>query len=175
MTENDIEVAGRGPLAASAGPLVELLSFELAGEAYALPLHRVREILRPPPITEVPRAPAAVLGVISVRGRVTTVVDLRRRLSLPEALHGNRTRILLADSGEETIGLLVDAVLKVHRLHEREIELASSVGGSLGGHVYGIGRPGRRVDRRDRHRRGPSAAEHEPILILLDLDALLSW
>lgn len=125
------------------GPLAEYLAFVLAGDVYAVSIRSVREILKPPPFTEVPRSPPEVLGVVSVRGLLVTVVDLRRRLRLVESAATRRSRVLLVEvDGGELIGLLVDEVLQVHRLAEGEIEPASSVlGGQLADYVLGIGRP----------------------------------
>ncbi|MFW6051202.1 MAG: chemotaxis protein CheW [Myxococcota bacterium] len=151
----------------------EFLGFALSQESYALPLSTIREILKPPPITEVPRAPADVPGIISVRGRIITVVDLARRLRLPESRRGRKTRILLVDAGVEVIGLLVDHVLQVFRLREEEIELAHAAAGDLAEYVLGIGRPrgGRGVGRA----RDITAPLHrdDDILILLDPAPLL--
>jgi purine-binding chemotaxis protein CheW len=124
-------------------PSLELLAFSLAGELYGVPLAKIREILSPPPITEVPRAPRDVLGVCSVRGLLVTVVDLRRRLGVQEFPLTRRTRILLVQLGSgETVGLLVDDVKQVIRMAESQLELASSVlGGDIAEHVVGIGRP----------------------------------
>src|SRR5688572_17556007 len=80
------------------GSGTEYLVFKLAGELYAAPVALIREILKPPMLTPVPRAPAAVLGIVSVRGPVVTVVDLRRRLRLAEMPSTNRTRILLVNA-----------------------------------------------------------------------------
>lgn len=121
--------------------IYEFLAFGLADETYALPLAGVQEILKPPRITEVPRSPHEVLGIVSVRGRVTTVIDLRRRLKLPERPIDKLTRILLIGNGAEVMGLLVDSVLQVYRLYEDEVELASTVGGDMNEYVMGIGRP----------------------------------
>src|SRR6202000_879011 len=63
----------------------EVLAFSLADETYALPLSCVREIMRVPSITEVPRASHEVLGIISVRGQVTTLIDLRKKLHVEAA------------------------------------------------------------------------------------------
>jgi purine-binding chemotaxis protein CheW len=125
------------------GPVSEFLAFVLAGEIYAVPLTKIREILSPPPITEVPRAPRDVLGVCSVRGLLVTVIDLRRRLVVDETETTRRTRILLTETdANEIVGLLVDGVDQVIRLTEEEIELASTVlGGDVSEHVLGIGRP----------------------------------
>jgi len=144
--------------AGEAGRRVEYLSFVLAGEMYAVQIAHVAEILRPPPITEVPRAPSTVLGVISVRGKLVTVVDLRRRFRLPEASFDRKTRVLLADVGTgEQIGLLVDEVQQVWRLAAQEIEQSNVLGGEQPAHIAGIGRPS-----------GGAA-----ILILLDLRPIL--
>ena len=128
--------------AGEAGRRVEYLAFVLAGETYAVQIAHVAEILRPPPITEVPRAPATMLGVISVRGKLVTVIDLRRRFRLPEAPVDRKSRILLADLGKgEQLGLLVDEVQQVWRLAAEEIEAANVLGGEQPAHIAGIGRP----------------------------------
>jgi purine-binding chemotaxis protein CheW len=142
--------------AADQGRRLEVLAFTLAGEAYAVQISRIAEILKPPPITEVPRAPKNVVGVMSVRGRLVTVIDLRRRLKHPESPIDRRSRILLTESGNnEQLGLLVDEVIQVYRLAESEIETANVLGGDQPAHIAGIGRP-------------PGA-----LLILLDLRPIL--
>jgi len=141
--------------AADIGRRVEYVTFALAGEAYAVPISRVAEILKPLPITPVPRAPRIVIGVMTVRGWLVTVFDLRRRLRLPEAPHDHRTRILITDTGDERIGLLVDEVMQVHRLAESEIEPRDVLGGDPEPYLAGIGRP------------------EGAILILLDLRPIL--
>ncbi len=102
--------------------LRELLAFELGGDPYALPVERVREIVRLRPVTPMPRVPEVVLGVIALRGEVLQVVDLRRRLGMPSADPTRRSRIVVlhAEDGGTT-GLLVDAVTEVLRLPESEI------------------------------------------------------
>jgi purine-binding chemotaxis protein CheW len=125
------------------GGVREFLAFVVGAEIYALPLSSIREIMKLPPVTEVPRGPKHVLGIISVRGRVTTVIDLRRRLHMAQSPLSQRSRVLLVDNGEEIMGLLVDRVLQVYRLHEDEVEYATVMGGDTSDYVLGIGRPGR--------------------------------
>jgi len=125
------------------GPVREFLMFALAGELYGVELTRIKEILSPPPITMVPRAPREVIGVCSVRGLLVTVLDLRRKLRIEERPLTRRARILLgeAESGE-VIGLLVDEVRHVVRLAATEVEAAASaLGGDVSEFVLGIGRP----------------------------------
>src|SRR6478752_5433718 len=113
------------------GPRVEYLAFRLGTDTYAVPIGEVREILKLPPVTEVPRAPADVLGVVSVRGLLVTVIDLKQRLRVSPAEITKKGRILLVmGADEEVIGLYVDEVLQVYRLAEQEVEPAGNV---LGG------------------------------------------
>lgn len=104
----------------------ELLCLALDGSPYAIPVERVREIVRMRAITPMPRVPAAVLGVIALRGEVIQVLDLRRRLGLPPVEAGRRTRIVVlhGEDGRVT-GLLVDAVNEVLRLPEDAIRPAA--------------------------------------------------
>lgn len=147
----------------------EYLGFVLAAERYALPLSCIREISRVPAVTEVPRAPAGVLGVISMRGEATTLVDLREALRVSASPLDARSRVLLVDRGAERFGLLVDRVLQVYRLRPEQVELASVLGNLSTSYVTGIGRPGQA--KALGVARGASASEE--ILVLLDEAALL--
>lgn len=100
----------------------ELLVVEVAASRYAIGIERVREIVRVPPITRIPRAPSWLLGVIALRGEIVEALDLRARLGLPSVAPGRRSRIVVirgADSG--VAGLLVDAVHGVLRATENDI------------------------------------------------------
>jgi purine-binding chemotaxis protein CheW len=129
--------------ASGRGPVREFLTFVLGSDVFGVELARVKEILSPPPITKVPRAPAAVVGVCSVRGLLVTVVDLRIRMKLDVRPDTRRTRILLAVAASgEAVGLWVDEVLQVVRLAEADMELATTgIGAELSEYVLGVGRP----------------------------------
>lgn len=151
----------------------EFLAFVVASELYALPLASVRQILRPAPVTPVPRAPTDIIGIISVRGTVTTLVDLRRRLRVAEAPLGPRARVLLVDQGEETLGVLVDEVLQVIRLEEGQLELASVLGGDAAAYVLGVGRPAAALRRGGEVRATSEDRGRPEVVVLLDPVALL--
>lgn len=121
---------------------IEYLGFVVRGHTYGVPLGEVREILKLPPLTEVPRAPAWVMGVVSVRGQLVTVIDLRIRLRGGNEDRSRRGRVLLVEgASREIVGLYVDEVLQVYRLLESEIEVASAVLGSqTSEYVTGIAR-----------------------------------
>lgn len=180
--EPTVAISGREdpPRRGGSQGLQEFLVFRLATERMGIPLSAVHEILKLGSITPVPRAPPEVLGIISVRGRITTVVDLRRRLGFPDVPPSRLTRVLLVDGGLEVIGVVVDAVLQVLRLRDDEIEPASVVAPDVSEHVRGLGRA-RRV--RDLRVRRGGELPHEPhasqgweegdVVILLDPVALL--
>ncbi|EYF00346.1 chemotaxis protein CheW [Chondromyces apiculatus] len=154
---------------AQSGPRREFLAFLLAGETYAAPVKEVREIVKPPPLTPVPRAPEATMGIVSVRGQLVTVIDLRRRLRLTESQASRRTRILLVEAPwGELLGLYVDEVQQVYRLSDAEVEpAASALGGDVASYIAGIARP-----LQPSVEGGGSA--HPPVIVLLDLQAILA-
>jgi len=141
---------------------VAVLAVASGDELYGFPLASVREILIPPPLTEVPRAPAPVLGVITVRGQIITTVDLPRLLNLHIEQRTPCGRVLLVDAGEELIGVAVDQVIQVYRLEASQIEYASVMGTELSDYVLGIGRIA-----------SPAMPHPEQMLILIDPVALL--
>lgn len=100
----------------------ELLVFSLDGAYYALPIVRVREIVRMREVTPMPHVPEDVLGVIALRGEIVQVLDTRRRLGLPAAEASLRSRVIVmnGDAGDVT-GLLVDGVHEVLRVDESEL------------------------------------------------------
>jgi purine-binding chemotaxis protein CheW len=110
--------------------LRELLSFQLAGSPYAIPVERVREIVRLRQITPVPRVPAAVLGVIELRGEIVQVIDLRMRLDLPSGELTRKSRIVVLHADDERVsGVFVDGVDEVLRAPEDEIRPATAGAG----------------------------------------------
>lgn len=129
--------------AAGRGPVREFLTFVLGADVFGVELARVKEILSPPPITPVPRAPRDIVGVCSVRGLLVTVVDLRIKLKLEVRPDTRRTRILLATTpAGEAVGLWVDEVLQVVRLSEPDMELTTAgIGTEVSEYVLGVGRP----------------------------------
>lgn len=151
----------------------EFLAFIVGTEKFALPLSCVREILKVPSVTPVPRAPREVLGIVSVRGQVTTLIDLRQRLKVQVAPLSPRTRVLLVDQGDEILGLLCDRVDQVHRLSENEVEIATVLGSDASSYVMGIGRPGSRRGEAQRDGQTAPATGEAEVLILLDPIALL--
>jgi len=98
------------------------LCFKLGDEEFGVDLNMIVQIVKPPPVTLVPRVGPHILGVISIRGAVVTLVDLRRLMGLPPSDWPRTARVLLVDLNEEQVGLLVDAVTQVRRLGDDVLE-----------------------------------------------------
>ena len=123
------------------GEQLELISFRLAQETYAIRLTHVQQIIKLREITLVPRAPAYILGVISLRGMIIPIFDLRSRLGLNSREATRQTRIIVVMDGPKIIGLIVDQVEQVVRIPSGAIEPPPPIlGGLESEYIEGIGR-----------------------------------
>lgn len=119
----------------------EYLSFVLSDESYAVNIFHIKEIIKPPMITEVPRTEPVILGVLNLRGMIAAVVDLRRRLGLEAVEQTRKSRILIVQLKDELVGLLVDEVKHVIRLKDEDIEPPPGVFDRVEAeHIVGVGR-----------------------------------
>jgi len=101
---------------------IELLTFIIAGEQYAVSIDHLVEIITPRGATPVPNADPTIVGIISLRGTMVTVIDVRRKLRHPQAGIGNDTRIIVAERGSEVLGFEVDRVLRVVKVDSAAVE-----------------------------------------------------
>lgn len=117
----------------------QYLTFELAGELFAIPILAVQEIRGWEPVSRVPRAPPYVLGVINLRGAVVPVLDLRSRLSI-ECRETTSTTVVIvvriesSAAGIVTVGCVVDAVSDVSNVGSESIGPAPAICGSVDSH-----------------------------------------
>ncbi len=103
-------------------PGLAVIMMMLHGEALAIPLSQVKEIIRVPHITWVPGAPASVKGIINLRGTVVAVLELAALLGHPAVECGQTSRIVIVDSAGAVAGLLVEEVLGVEEVAYAAIE-----------------------------------------------------
>jgi len=102
---------------------LEVLTFIIAGEQYAVDIERIVEIVTPRPLTRVPNADSSIVGIISLRGTIVTLVDVRGKLRHASAPASSAdTRIVVIDFHNEMIGFVVDRVLRVVKTAAGEIE-----------------------------------------------------
>ena len=124
--------ATRRAAPAAAEVLRQLLCVRVEGTSYAVPVENVREIVRVRSITPIPRTASCVRGVISLRGEIIQVIDLRLRLGLPPAAIAKANRIVVVQADDSRVaGVLVDDVREVLRVSESAI-------GSTAGDAQGI-------------------------------------
>jgi purine-binding chemotaxis protein CheW len=100
----------------------EWLSFSLGDEEYALDIDGVNEIIKPREITDIPRVPAFILGIVSLRGIIVPVFDLRTRLRLGAGELTPASRIVVCQRGDRIAGLLVDSITQVVRIPASSVE-----------------------------------------------------
>ncbi len=108
---------------------VSLVAFDLARQEYALPLDQVREIIPlPDHVSEIPRAETAVLGVMTLRGRLLPLVSLRALLGLPTDFHAQeRGKIIVLSMGSSAVGLVADRTREILRVDSRAIDPAPAL------------------------------------------------
>lgn len=126
--------------------VVELLSFYCGDEELALDILEIQEIIKVPHITPVPRVPDAVLGIISLRGTIVPIIDLRRFMGLPPQETGRDSRVLVLRAHGEPVGLLVDRVVSVQRMERESIEpVPRTMKRDASEMLDGVGRIGERL------------------------------
>jgi purine-binding chemotaxis protein CheW len=106
---------------------LQLVGFRIGKETFGVPINLVHEIVRLPEITAVPDAPDYIEGVINLRGKIVSIVDLRKRFGESQIEASRKNRILVAEIDRKMVGLIVDAASEVIRLPETEIEAPPEV------------------------------------------------
>ncbi len=109
MTQAVSQLASKPSSSNGAGVTeLQLVTFEVGNEEFAIDILSVREINRLMELTRVPQSPPDVEGVINLRGRIIPVIDLRRRFGLGEAKRDDKTRIVVVEVNKRVLGFLVD-------------------------------------------------------------------
>jgi purine-binding chemotaxis protein CheW len=135
----------------------QLVVFELSGEFYGVDISAVNTIIRMQEITEIPRSPDFVEGVINLRGSIIPVIDLRKRLGLKVSEPTRASRIIVIEANNQMIGMVVDAVAETIRLPQNAVEPPSPI--VLSADVEYVRGIGKLPDR---------------LVVLLDLDKVLA-
>src|SRR5262249_53587665 len=106
---------------------LHIVGFRVGRETFGVPIGMVHEIVRMPEITSVPDSPGYVEGVINLRGKIVSVVDLRKRFGEKEIVANKKNRILVAEVEGKMVGLIVDAASEVLKIPENEVDLPPSL------------------------------------------------
>jgi len=120
---------------------IQLVVFKLGREEYGVSILQVQEIKRITEITRVPHTPDYIKGVINLRGSVLPVIDLKKRLNLPQQESTEDARIIIVKVKEISVGMIVDAVSEVMTINEENIDTPNAVAGSVAAnYLSGVGK-----------------------------------
>lgn len=136
---------------------LHIVGFQVGRETYGVPITSLHEIVRVPDITAVPDAPDYLEGVINLRGKIVSVMDLRKRFGEKTATLKKHNRILVVEHGGRLAGLIVDSASEVLKIPADAVEAPPAVFQEGGLNcVTGLGKVGGRL------------------VVLLDMSRLLS-
>lgn len=115
--------------------------FKLGQEEFGVDILKVREIVRMETITHVPQTPVSVAGVVNLRGNVIPVINLPRKLGIPDKELDEKARIIVFFIGDKLIGMIVDCVERVLRIRKEQIEPPPDIGtGRIQDYILSIGK-----------------------------------
>lgn len=135
----------------------QLVVFGLDGEEFGIDISRVNIIEKPLEIFKIPNTPDFVEGVINLRGKVHTVVNLRKRFNISNKEFDDNTRFVIINSGSSLVALIVDEVKEIVSVDEENIEATpQTLSGLQKKYVTGVAK----IDNR--------------VILLLDLDTTIS-
>ncbi len=122
------------------------LTFAIGTESYGLEIYSITEILGIQNITTVPDMPECIKGVINLRGKVIPVMDVRKRFHMESVEYNDRTCIIVTDTEDMQMGLIVDTVKEVVDIPTDSIDPPPRVANqSANNYVQGLGKIGKEV------------------------------
>ncbi len=133
----------------------QLVVFSLGTEAFGVEIAQVKEIIKMAEITRMPNSPEFGEGVINLRGQLTTIMDLRKRMGMMMSEANEQTRIVVVEASGSTLGMIVDSAREVLRISGKDIDPPSAAS-TQAKYIQGV------------------AKLDDSLLILLDLNKVLS-
>jgi purine-binding chemotaxis protein CheW len=125
----------------AAGTPLQLVTFEVAGEEFAVDILAVQEINRMLDLTRVPQSPPEVEGVINLRGKIIPVLDLRRKFGMASAERTDASRIVVIEVNKRVLGFIVDRVHEVLRINREIVDPAPPMACSIdASYIAGVGK-----------------------------------
>jgi purine-binding chemotaxis protein CheW len=103
-------------------PVADYVTVMVDGQLFGLPIGRVQDVFVPERLTRIPLAPAEVAGILNLRGRIVTAIDMRARLGMQRRGEGCAALAVGVECRGESYGLLVDAVAEVMNLEDAACE-----------------------------------------------------
>ncbi len=106
---------------------LHMVGFQIGRETYGIAITSLHEIVRVPEITAVPDAPNYMEGVINLRGKIVSVIDLRKRLGEKQSATGRANRILVVEHRGKLCGLIVDSASEVIKIPVEDVDPAPAI------------------------------------------------
>ncbi len=138
------------------GSLIEYVTVMIAGQLFGLPISRVQDVFLPDRLTRVPLAPPEIAGVLNLRGRIVTAIDMHCRLGLGKRTQDRTAMAVGIEFRGESYGLIIDSVGEVLNLAEETRE-PNPV--NLDAHLAHVSAGVHRLDKQ--------------LLVVLDVDRIL--
>jgi purine-binding chemotaxis protein CheW len=155
QNDNAITAFGNDEEGKYSGANIRCVLFELNSEIYGINVKKIREVLRVGDIRTVEGSPGKVLGIINVRGVIVTVVDTRKSYNMKPKEADDLSRIIIVElDGEDTVGMMVDSVLEVKDIPEKQFEPISSTNMTSSRYIQAI------------------AHFNDKVIILIDVDSM---
>jgi purine-binding chemotaxis protein CheW len=138
-------------------PTLQMINFTVRGDEYAVDIQKVREVIDLREITQLPKAPSFVKGIINLRGELIPVIDLREKFGLAREAYSPLASVVIVEIGKKAVGVVVDSVRHVIRVAPGELAPSPPfVGGLSGRFVSGVAKLGERL------------------IVVLDMDKILT-
>ncbi|BDV01337.1 chemotaxis protein CheW [Thermodesulfomicrobium sp. WS] len=136
---------------------LQMSCFYVGSALCGIDIRVIQEMNKQMEMTRVPGAPAYVLGIMNLRGRIVTIIDLGKKLGLGQSKKTEQSRIIIVNSREENIGLLVDRIADVVTTRWEDVEpTPSNIKGIKGKYFHGVCKSGKEL------------------VAILDIDAVLA-
>ncbi len=136
---------------------LQMSCFYVGSALCGIDIRVIQEMNKQMEMTRVPGAPAYVLGIMNLRGRIVTIIDLGKKLGLGQSKKTEQSRIIIVNSREENIGLLVDRIADVVTTRWEDVEpTPSNIKGLKGKYFHGVCKSGKEL------------------VAILDIDAVLA-
>lgn len=137
----------------------KVVLFNIDKQEFGVNINEVKEIIKIPEITEIPEAADYVEGIISLRGEITVIINLEKKLKMPISERNDASRIIIIEHEEETLGMIVDSCNEVITIPSDSIQNThDSIIDKISAHYI----------------EGVAVLNNERIVVLLELDKVLS-
>ncbi len=120
---------------------MQLVIFRLNGQEYGIDIFKVNEIVPHSKPTKIPNSPAYIEGVLNLRGHVIPIISLKKKFNLEDAGTDDRTRIIVANTGGNVAGFVVDEASEVLTVDKDSIEPVSEIVSNISRkYISGVGK-----------------------------------